>query len=156
MSPAFQAATSPRASKRIVVGTVITLIDLASDSFSSALIFFTAILFPDRHSLAVKIAQLAEINYPYGYSDHLVSEAIYLPDPDGNGIEIYRDRPRSEWPRLNGQIRMATDPLDLDREHQPLDPNHVVERCLQARGAGIDRQDVRTVGRCHTSIYSRS
>src|SRR5262249_53780909 len=46
--------------------------------------------------------------------DHLVSEALYLDDPDGNGIEIYRDRPRAEWPRSGGRIRMATDPLDLD------------------------------------------
>ncbi len=49
-----------------------------------------------------------------GASDHLVSEALYLDDPDGNGIEIYRDRPREEWPRTNGQIQMATDPLDID------------------------------------------
>ena len=48
-----------------------------------------------------------------GASDHLVSEALYLDDPDGLGIEIYRDRPRAEWPISNGQLAMATDPLDL-------------------------------------------
>jgi catechol 2,3-dioxygenase len=70
---------------------------------------------PSRVELAKSLKRLAETQYPVqGFADHLVSEAIYLPDPDGNGIEIYRDRPRSEWPRLDGQIRMATDPLDLD------------------------------------------
>ena len=49
-----------------------------------------------------------------GAADHLVSEAVYLADPEGNGIEIYRDRPRTEWPRLDGKIEMATDPLDAD------------------------------------------
>ena len=48
-----------------------------------------------------------------GASDHLVSEALYLNDPDGLGIEIYRDRPREEWVMRNGQLMMATDPLDL-------------------------------------------
>jgi catechol 2,3-dioxygenase len=48
-----------------------------------------------------------------GQGDHLVSEALYLEDPDGNGIEVYRDRPRDEWPRVNGQIQMASDPVDI-------------------------------------------
>ena len=49
-----------------------------------------------------------------GASDHLVSEALYLSDPDGNGIEIYCDRDPSTWPRRNGEIEMATLPLDVD------------------------------------------
>jgi catechol 2,3-dioxygenase len=49
-----------------------------------------------------------------GFSDHLVSEAVYLNDPDGNGLELYRDRPRGEWPYKNGMIQMATDPLDVE------------------------------------------
>ena len=49
-----------------------------------------------------------------GASDHLVSEALYLADPEGNGIELYRDRPREEWIRDAGGIRMATDPLDVE------------------------------------------
>jgi len=70
---------------------------------------------PSRVELAQSLKRLAETQWPVqGFADHLVSEAIYLPDPDGNGIEIYRDRPRAEWPRLDGNIRMATDPLDLD------------------------------------------
>ena len=49
-----------------------------------------------------------------GFADHGVSQAIYLADPDGNGIEIYRDYPRQEWPYENGQLQMSTDPLDVD------------------------------------------
>jgi catechol 2,3-dioxygenase len=78
-------------------------------------LYHFAVLVPSRVELAKSLRRLAETQWTVqGFADHLVSEAIYLPDPDGNGIEIYRDRPRSEWPRLNGDIRMATDPLDLD------------------------------------------
>jgi catechol 2,3-dioxygenase len=77
-------------------------------------LYHAAILWPDRRSLAIKIAQLASINYPFGYSDHLVSEAFYLDDPDGNGLELYRDRPRSEWTWDNGNVKMASDPIDFD------------------------------------------
>jgi len=78
-------------------------------------LYHFAILTPSRLDLARSLRQLAEMRYPLsGASDHLVSEALYLDDPDGNGIEIYRDRPRAEWPRMGGQIRMATDPLDVD------------------------------------------
>jgi catechol 2,3-dioxygenase len=81
---------------------------------SSGLYHF-AILVPSRMDLAYSLQQLAVTRTPVqGFADHLVSEAIYLPDPDGNGIEIYRDRPRDQWPRLRGQIQMATDPLDVD------------------------------------------
>jgi catechol 2,3-dioxygenase len=77
-------------------------------------LYHAAILFPDRHALAVKISQLAKANYPYGYSDHLVSEAFYLDDPDANGLELYRDRPRADWGYENGQIKMGLDPIDFD------------------------------------------
>ncbi len=78
-------------------------------------LYHFAVLVPSRVALAKSLRRLAETQWPVqGFADHLVSEAIYLPDPDGNGIEIYRDRPRHEWPRLDGSIRMATDPLDLD------------------------------------------
>jgi catechol 2,3-dioxygenase len=78
-------------------------------------LYHAAILLPDRKSLAIKIAQIASAKYPLGgYADHLVSEAFYLDDPDGNGLEIYRDRPRNEWPRIEGAIQMASDPIDLD------------------------------------------
>jgi catechol 2,3-dioxygenase len=77
-------------------------------------LYHAAILLPDRHALAVKIAQLAAMHYPLGQGDHLVSEAFYLSDPDDNGLELYRDRPRAEWAWERGQVRMASDPIDLD------------------------------------------
>jgi catechol 2,3-dioxygenase len=78
-------------------------------------LYHFAILVPTRPDLAHVLHHIAATETPVqGFADHLVSEAIYLPDPDGNGIEIYRDRPRSEWPVENGQLAMATDPLDLD------------------------------------------
>ena len=78
-------------------------------------LFHLAILLPSRRDLAVALARLASARWALsGASDHLVSEALYLSDPDGNGIEIYRDRARSEWPRSDGRIEMATIPLDLD------------------------------------------
>jgi catechol 2,3-dioxygenase len=78
-------------------------------------LYHQAILVPSRHELARALLRLAHANWPLdGASDHLVSEAVYLSDPDGNGIEIYRDRPRTDWPHSNGQLQMATIPLDLD------------------------------------------
>lgn len=65
-------------------------------------LYHVAILFPDRVSLARKIKQLTSINYQFGMSDHLVSEAFYLDDPDGNGLELYWDRPSSEWVWIDG------------------------------------------------------
>ncbi len=77
-------------------------------------LYHFAILLPDRASLAQSLRRLVEKEYPlWGASDHLVSEALYLDDPDGNGIEIYRDRLRSEWRWREGMVEMATRPLDL-------------------------------------------
>ena len=78
-------------------------------------LYHFAILFPDRATLAAAVRRVLEQGIPLeGASDHGVSEAIYLRDPDGNGIELYRDRPESEWPRAaDGSIRMHTRPLDL-------------------------------------------
>ncbi len=79
-------------------------------------LYHVALRVPSRRSLAQAVLRLA--NYEdliQGVADHGVSEAIYLSDPDGNGIEIYRDRPRADWPRdANNQMDMTTDPLDLD------------------------------------------
>jgi catechol 2,3-dioxygenase len=72
-----------------------------------------AILVPDRPSLAGVLARIAKAGVRLGASDHLVSEALYIWDDDNNGLEIYRDRPRSEWSWDGKAIRMATDPLDL-------------------------------------------
>lgn len=78
-------------------------------------LYHFAILTPSRPELAQVLRRIAETRTPVqGFADHLVSEAIYLPDPDGNGIEIYRDRPRSQWDYANGQVKMATDPLDIE------------------------------------------
>lgn len=76
-------------------------------------LYHVAIRLPDRPSLGAALQRLLEQRYPLqGAADHLVSEAIYLADPDGNGLELYADRPRAEWPSFNGQIAMSTDPLD--------------------------------------------
>ncbi|PZN96400.1 MAG: glyoxalase [Hyphomicrobiales bacterium] len=83
---------------------------------SPAGLFHTAILLPSRADLADWLAHAALTRVVLeGASDHLVSEALYLSDPEGNGIEIYRDRPRADWPRLDGAIQMATDRLDAER-----------------------------------------
>ena len=77
-------------------------------------LYHVAILVPSRAALGRSLRRLSDRRWPMtGASDHLVSEALYLDDPDGLGIEIYRDRPRDEWPRRDGQLAMATDPLDL-------------------------------------------
>ncbi len=89
-------------------------------------LYHMAILVPSRLELARVIQHLAETNTPLGgAADHLVSEALYLADPDENGIEIYRDRPRSEWTISNGQVEMATNPLDLDGIFDELKGNRV-------------------------------
>jgi len=89
-------------------------------------LFHLAILVPDRAALAAALARAVRAGRRIsGASDHLVSEALYLNDPEGNGIEIYRDRPRAEWERDGGEIRMSTLPLDVDgllaelREDEP-------------------------------------
>jgi catechol 2,3-dioxygenase len=77
-------------------------------------LFHLAILVPDRAGLARALRRVTEAGWRIdGASDHLVSEALYLSDPEGNGIEIYRDRPREEWRYVDGSPQMATLPLDL-------------------------------------------
>ena len=78
-------------------------------------LYHFAILYPDRAALAAAVRRVLEHGVALeGASDHGVSEAVYLRDPDGNGIELYRDRPESEWPRAaDGSIAMHTLPLDL-------------------------------------------
>ena len=83
---------------------------------NAAGLYHTAILFPTRKDLAIALKRLMEVNYPLtGASDHGVSEAIYLNDPDKNGVELYWDRPKEQWPRAgDGNLQMVTDPLDLN------------------------------------------
>ncbi len=78
--------------------------------------YHTAILYPTRKDLAVALKRLIDANYPLtGASDHGVSEAIYLDDPDQNGVELYRDKPQEQWPRdAAGNLQMVTEALDLD------------------------------------------
>jgi catechol 2,3-dioxygenase len=86
-------------------------------------LFHTAILFPTRRDLAVAYKRLLEAKYPLtGVADHGVSEALYLDDPDQNGVELYWDRPREEWPREpDGSIIMYTRPLNLENLLAELD-----------------------------------
>ncbi len=76
-------------------------------------LYHFAILLPDRAALGRFVAHLAEIGAHAGASDHLVSEALYLRDPDGLGIEVYADRPQGEWRASDGELLMASEPLDL-------------------------------------------
>lgn len=78
-------------------------------------LYHTAILYPDRAALADALRRLVEAGIRLdGASDHGVSEALYLSDPDGNGVELYRDRPQAEWPRNpDGTLAMVTKRLDL-------------------------------------------
>lgn len=77
-------------------------------------LFHTAFLLPQRADLAAWLVHAGQQRLRLlGASDHLVSEALYLTDPEGNGIEIYVDRPSAEWPRANGMIEMPSHPLDL-------------------------------------------
>ena len=79
-------------------------------------LYHVALLYPDRPALARALKRLLDAGYPLeGASDHGVSEALYLRDPDGNGVELYRDRPEEEWPRApDGSLAMYSRPFDLE------------------------------------------
>lgn len=79
-------------------------------------LFHTAILYPTRKDLALILKRLIEANYPLtGAADHGVSEALYLDDPDKNGVELYWDKPKEQWPvDAAGNLQMVTERLDLD------------------------------------------
>lgn len=107
--------------RRVTLGTRATvLLELLGDPALArhdprqAGLFHTAFLMPVRGDLARWLAHAMATNVPLqGASDHIVSEAIYLADPEGNGIEVYVDHPVADWCGADGEIRMATDPLDL-------------------------------------------
>jgi catechol 2,3-dioxygenase len=89
--------------------------DAATRPAGTSGLFHLAILVPSRPDLARALQRVAEAGWRLsGASDHLVSEALYLSDPEGNGIELYRDRPKEEWPIRDGALQMDTLPLDLD------------------------------------------
>ncbi|MEQ9243427.1 VOC family protein [Roseovarius indicus] len=79
-------------------------------------LYHTAFLYPDRAQLADALRRVVDAGIPLdGAADHGVSEALYLTDPDGNGVELYRDRPEAEWPRdADGTLAMTNAPLDLE------------------------------------------
>ena len=97
---------------------LVTLIgdpDAAPAPRGSAGLFHTAFLMPTRQDLARWLVHVARRKTPLtGFADHEVSEAVYLDDPEGNGVEVYADRPPKSWVWRNGTIRMGTDPLDVD------------------------------------------
>jgi catechol 2,3-dioxygenase len=106
-------------------------------------LYHFAILVPSRAALGRSLRRLAEKQWPMsGASDHLVSEALYLDDPDGLGIEIYRDRPRDEWPRRGGQVMMSSDPLDLQSIHD--------EPGAEMAWSGLDAETV--IGHVHLHV----
>lgn len=89
--------------------------DAIPDDRRSAGLFHTAFLMPTRADLARFVRHAAKRRtHITGAADHLVSEAIYLDDPEGNGVEVYVDRPPETWTHSDGEIDMTTDPLDLD------------------------------------------
>ena len=105
-------------------------------------LFHLALLVPDRGELAAALRRVTAAGARFtGASDHLVSEALYLTDPEGNGIEIYRDRPRAEWRREGDEIAMATLPLDLDGVLAELPPD---------RGESMDPRTV--IGHVHLNV----
>jgi catechol 2,3-dioxygenase len=91
-------------------------------------LFHFAVLVPHRRDLARAVLHLRGAGWPLqGFADHAVSESMYLADPEGNGIEVYADRPRSAWTEENGELRITTEPLDLDdllADRGPPEPWH--------------------------------
>lgn len=96
-------------------------------------LYHFALLVPDRPALGAVLRRVHEVGAPFeGMADHAVSEALYLRDPEGNGIELYRDRPRDDWPYRDGQLVMVADPLDVSAllaagpRAAPLHPDTVI------------------------------
>ncbi|MEP6904670.1 MAG: VOC family protein [Gemmatimonadales bacterium] len=104
-------------------------------------LYHYAILLPDRAALGRLLAHLAAIGAYAGMSDHFVSEALYLTDPDGLGIEVYADRPRNAWRHEGGQLAMATNPLDVDS---------VIEAADGERWTGMPKGTV--IGHVHLHV----
>ncbi len=102
--------------------------DAKPDDARSAGLFHTAFLMPTRKDLAQWVVQVARDRVPLsGYSDHAVSEAFYLDDPEGNGIEVYSDRPPESWQWTGDDLKITTDPLDVDDLVRIADPQATYE-----------------------------
>lgn len=107
-------------------------------------LYHFALLIPSRTALGQWLAHWLALGLPMpGQGDHLVSEALYLEDPDGHGIEIYRDRPRSEWQWSGGRLRMATDPVDI---------RGLLEAAELAPGAWSGMPPATTLGHIHLQV----
>ena len=107
-------------------------------------LFHTAFLVPSRAALARHVRHLADSGALIdGMADHAVSEAIYLSDPEGNGIEIYRERPRQEWTWKDGSVHMVTDPLDAELLLQEADREG-------AKWSGVDAGTI--IGHVHLRV----
>lgn len=107
--------------------------DVISKAGKMSGLYHYAILLPSRADLSVFLRHLIQTGYPLGAADHYVSEALYLNDPDGNGIEVYRDRPSVEWKWENNLVEMATEQLDAqgilsesDEEWKGLPPETIM------------------------------
>ncbi|UIP01169.1 VOC family protein [Halobaculum sp. CBA1158] len=108
-------------------------------------LFHTAFLFSDRGALGDALARVRDAGGDLtGASDHGVSEALYLRDPEGNGVELYRDRPRAEWPESDGEVAMDTLPLDVDALS--------ADRAGDADAAGDSAPDGTAVGHVHLEV----
>src|SRR5436853_7413864 len=103
-------------------------------------LYHVAIRYPDRKTLAQAVKQVVAAGVPLsGASDHGVSEAIYLRDPDENGIELYRDRPQEQWPRTpEGEIAMYSRPLDLEGLLREAAPERQAVPGVTAKGGPRD------------------
>jgi len=106
-------------------------------------LFHVALLVPTRAALGQVLLRLAATEWPVdGAADHRVSEAVYLRDPDGLGLEVYRDRPRYEWLRWGDEVQMASDPLDIDG----------VLQCPGADASWMGLPDGTVVGHVHLQV----
>ena len=140
-------AVLERTDDRVVLGagdTPLLVLESAPDSpgrhSAAAGLYHVAFRVPDRAALGDALDRISDRWQLSGASDHLVSEALYLTDPAGNGVEIYRDRARAEWPDApDGRVKMATDPLDLES--------------LAADAAGADATPAGTdIGHVHLEV----
>jgi catechol 2,3-dioxygenase len=107
-------------------------------------LYHTAFRFPGRGPLATTLLRIVASGWPLqGAADHRVSEAIYLADAENNGIEIYRDRPRAEWPQLNGMLQMGNLPLDLHK---------LIEEADQAKAQAGEIDPGTDIGHIHLQV----
>lgn len=123
-TPVSENVTALAAGSAAPILTLVEQKDAVRKPPRSTGLYHAAILTPSRPALGKVLRRLFDAQYPLdGASDHLVSEALYLSDPDGNGLEIYRDRPRGEWRYAGTQLQMDTRRLDLESLLNDADPS---------------------------------